>query len=531
MASNSSFFVLFAALSLLAHISTVHAKRMSQSEDATAKLESQGRSTDTVSEDAATDTVSEDAANFETQELSSDTAEDAMHDFMVYQGIFGDNPDLNDMDWGSLLQGRSENASDDEWTFSKKKKANSGTYDGKKYESGGAKWDPDGVPLEDSNVANMNSDEAKAVRKKAAQAETAWKGVGKKAGLWVWRIEQFKVVKWPKKKYGQFHKGDSYIVLHVKKEEGKLVRNIHFWLGTETSIDEKGTAAYKTVELDDYFGGEPVQHREVMNHESQQFRSLFSRITYLDGGVTTGFNPKAPMEYRKTLMIVRKLGSDKCPAGGEFLKKKGGSYCIMELPMAASSLNQGDCFLLWGKDLNWWCGSQSSGFERSAVSSVARDEKNARPHHTKTKVVPVDDDKEFCDMLGGTPDQINPPVEELKALTHPVLGEGILYELSDDNAGGDMYKGQMKLTFTEKARGDLKKSMLNPDNVMIVDTDSELFVWIGSKASDIERRNGLRAAMTYLDNNGKSQDTAIHVLKPGDGAKIVYDTWNKIFDN
>jgi gelsolin len=74
------------------------------------------------------------------------------------------------------------------------------------------------------------------------------------------------VVPWPRTKYGRLHRGDSFIILRTSASPynpDKLEWDIHFWIGSESSQDEYGTAAYKAVELDDALRGGATQHREV----------------------------------------------------------------------------------------------------------------------------------------------------------------------------------------------------------------------------------------------------------------------------
>jgi len=90
-------------------------------------------------------------------------------------------------------------------------------------------------------------------------SEVAFTGAGSNVGIELWRIENMKPVKLEGPIDGSFYTGDSYILLHTIINGSKKSYNLHFWLGAESTQDEKGVAAYKSVELDDSLGGAPVQ--------------------------------------------------------------------------------------------------------------------------------------------------------------------------------------------------------------------------------------------------------------------------------
>ena len=102
---------------------------------------------------------------------------------------------------------------------------------------------PEKIDWKDTNVAGVGSDLDHKIKKAAAEGEPQWTGIGEKAETRVWRIEQFRVVAWPKSKHGKFHVGDSYVVLHsfVADPTGrspKLAHDLYIWIGAESTADE-----------------------------------------------------------------------------------------------------------------------------------------------------------------------------------------------------------------------------------------------------------------------------------------------------
>jgi len=360
------------------------------------------------------------------------------------------------------------------------------------------------IKLEDSNISNYGSKEHKDVKVAAAKTEAAWKGAGQKVGVEIWRIEKFHVVPWPKDKYGSFFSGDSYIVLNTYKNPGSdaLRYNVHFWLGAETTQDEMGTAAYKTVELDDLLGDLPVQYREVQGHESPEFLGLFKKFTILKGGVESGFNPVKPTEYKPRLMHF-KGNKENCR--------------VTETKLEWKSLNDGDSFLLDnGLELIIWNGKTAGIHEKrkaQQLTEALRDERNGKP---VVKILDgLEDHETFWKTLGGKPSagQIAPASsDDVK-----VENTKVLFQLSD--ATGD-------LKITEVAKGTVKKSALKSDDVFILDVGHTVYSWIGKGTTKKERANAIKYATDYLKQQGRPAYTP--VVRVLEGAEPT--AFNKSFD-
>jgi len=332
--------------------------------------------------------------------------------------------------------------------------------------------------IADSNIANLGSDMEKKVREAAAQTEPAWQNAGKKVGLQIWRIEKFQVKSWPVEQYGSFYDGDSYIVLNTYKKPGgdALAWDVHFWLGTYTSQDEAGTAAYKTVELDDLLGGAPVQHREVQGHESDLFLTYFkNEIKLLSGGVDSGFKHVKPEEYQPRLLHIKG-------------KKK---VRVTQVDLERNSLNSGDVFILdAGLKVFQWNGKKSGPQEKQKGAQLCHAISNERKGKAKVHVLEEGDkEPEFWSQLGG-----EGPVksaeeggDDLEADKH---GIKTLFRLSD--ASGS-------LEFTQVGTGSsAKKNLLDSNDVFILDTGAEVFAWIGKGASVQEKAKALSFAQDYL---------------------------------
>nr|XP_008110418.1 PREDICTED: villin-like protein [Anolis carolinensis] len=300
----------------------------------------------------------------------------------------------------------------------------------------------------------------------------------------VWRIENLEMVPVSPKTYGQFYGGDCYLVLYTYIKSGRPHYIIYMWLGRHASVDEVTACAFNAVELDRKYNDEPVQVRVMMGKEPRHFLAIFKgNLIIYEGGTSRA--EKTEPEPAVRLFQVR--GAD------EFNTK------TIEVPARASSLNSNDVFLLKTNQVCYlWCGKGCSGDEREMAKNVA----DTISKRDKQTILEGQEPADFWAALGGkAPYASDKRFQEEVAHYQPRL-----FECSNQTG---------RFIMTEIM--DFGQDDLDEDDVMLLDTWEEIFLWIGKGSNSYEKSEAISSARDYLKTHpaGRDQATSIIMVKQG----------------
>ncbi|MEQ2313487.1 hypothetical protein AMECASPLE_002533 [Ameca splendens] len=313
----------------------------------------------------------------------------------------------------------------------------------------------------------------------AAQHGMVDDGSGEKQ---IWRIEGSDKVAVDPSTYGQFFGGDSYIILYNYRHGGRQGHIIYMWQGMDSSQDEIGTCAILSSQLDDELGGGPVQVRVVQGKEPAHLMSLFGGqpMVVYKGGTSRDGGQSAPAETR--LFQVR--------------SNSAGHTRAMELDASASNLNSNDAFVLVTPDgTSLWVGVGASDTEKQGAQQLC----GILGVSPSSELSEGGETDQFWAALGGKAEYRTSTRLKDKMDAHPPR----LFACS--NKTGNF--------IIEEVPGEMTQDDLATDDVMILDTWEQVFVWIGNEAQEEEKTEAMASAVRYIETDPANRDPRTPIVK------------------
>ncbi|XP_029309285.1 scinderin like b isoform X2 [Cottoperca gobio] len=283
----------------------------------------------------------------------------------------------------------------------------------------------------------------------------------------IWRVEGGEKVPVDPSSYGHFYGGDCYLILYSYSLGGRERHIIYTWQGLKCTQDELAASAFITVKLDDSMGGSPVQVRVTQGQEPPHLMSLFQGKPMIihSGGTTRKGGQSETAKIR--LFHIRQSSSCATRA--------------VEVEVSASNLNTNDVFVLKSsKDLFVWRGVGAGDEEMQAANHVGL--------FLGGNSIQVSEGKEpgdFWSVLGGKKDY-----QTSKTLQNVVKPPRLF--------GCSNKTGRL---IVEEVPGDFTQSDLATDDVMLLDTWDQIYLWVGNEANAEERTGAPKIAKEYVDSD------------------------------
>jgi len=276
--------------------------------------------------------------------------------------------------------------------------------------------------------------------------------------------------------------------------------------GTESSQDEKAASAINAVKLDDEVGGKAIQVRVVQGKEPRHFIKMFGgKMVVFSGGKASGF--KNMQDYDTydqdgtRLFRVRTCSED--------------VRTTQIQPEEASSLYTEDVFILETPSNTWiWAGEESSSDEMNHAKVMAEIVSPGRDVTTITEGSEPDD---FWTSLGGK----GSPSKLSNELQSPILEPRLFHCKLSEHTG----------KFRAYEIFNFEKDDMVEDDVMILDSGDEIYVWIGNDATENERKESLKLAENYINadpSERNSGNTLIFAISQGEeptSFTCVFPSW------
>uniref|UniRef100_A0A8C6RSK5 Scinderin n=1 Tax=Nannospalax galili TaxID=1026970 RepID=A0A8C6RSK5_NANGA len=282
----------------------------------------------------------------------------------------------------------------------------------------------------------------------------------------IWRVENSGRVQIDPNSYGEFYGGDCYIILYTYPR-GQIIYTWPHMIGCCLTI-------------------RVCLVRVSQGKEPAHLLSLFKDqplIIYKNG--TSKKGGQAPAPPTRLFQVRRNLAS---------------ITRIVEVDVDANSLNSNDAFVLKLRQNTGfiWIGKGASQEEEKGAEYVA-DILKCKTARIQEGAEP----EEFWNSLGGSGDYQTSPLLETQAEDHPPR----LYGCS--NKTGKF--------IIEEVPGEFTQDDLAEDDVMLLDAWEQIFIWIGKDANEVEKRESLKSAKTYLetDPSGRDKRTPIVIIKQG----------------
>lgn len=289
----------------------------------------------------------------------------------------------------------------------------------------------------------------------------------------VWRIVDFKKVAVDPKQIGHFWAGDTYIILYKYKVGNREAFLVYYWQGRTATINEKGTSALLTIELDKEFkaNGTAKEVRVVQNQEPKHFLLVFRHRYIVHSGKYIDHPLQTCTPKNRPASVYELCGSTE------------ENVRLIQVPASRVAFKSTANFLVLAagaKSLQTWQGQFSSDFFASSLAPFS--EALASAYEVELPAKPIKEGSEPTSFWSALADSR----EQYPKLKRAPCASPRLFHASE--ASGQFRVQEIPAPFS---REDLTRN-----DCYLLDAGDTLYMW-QNRANPSETKRTLETAVRY----------------------------------